>query len=151
MNLKQIKLFLLAFGLIGLSGIAVAEHEALQRYSITVEKPFDEVIEDIEFAIAEYNYRITGRNNIGSAIAKREEIDFPQATAIHFCNLEYARRFLEIAPDSLMQMPCLIGVREQGDKVIVEARLLPEDDPRLKDLNIEVNGILKAIVDFVLE
>ena len=121
------------------------------RYRVEVDKPFDTVLEDIEFAITEHNFRITGDNTVGEVIAKRHGEPFPRSTIIHFCNLEYARELLLIDVDYLLHMPCKIAVSQQGGRVIVETLLLPEDNPQAAALSAEINAILKAIVDYTLE
>lgn len=120
------------------------------RYRAEVNKPFDTVIEEIEFAITEHNFRITGSNRVGEVIGERHGIPFPHSLVIHFCNLEYAKRLLEIDADYLLHMPCKIAVYEKGEKVIVETMLLPEDH-RAGTVNDRINTILRAIVTYVLD
>ena len=43
--------------------------DLIVRY--TTEKPFSDVVDDLEFAIQERNFRITGHNKIGSVIRER--------------------------------------------------------------------------------
>ena len=114
------------------------------RYTVTTSKPFEEVLADLEFAIGEHNFRLTGRDSIGAAIAERDASAFPSATVVHFCNLEYARRLLELDPRYLLHMPCRIALYEQAGRVTIEARLLPESDPAA--VSARVNAILRAIV-----
>jgi uncharacterized protein (DUF302 family) len=115
------------------------------RYTAHSSKPFEEVLADLEFAIGEHNFRLTGRDTIGAAIAERNAVAFPSATVLHFCNLEYARQLLEVDPHYLLHMPCRIALYEGADGVTVEARLLPQGD-LAPALNTRINSILKAIV-----
>src|SRR3972149_11931629 len=64
----------------------------------TTDKSFQDVVDELEFAISERNFRITGANKIGSALRERGYKDFPDMQVIHFCSLEYAREALEIDP-----------------------------------------------------
>ncbi|UCC55160.1 MAG: DUF302 domain-containing protein [Gammaproteobacteria bacterium] len=121
------------------------------RYTANSSKSFDDVLADLEFAIGEHNFRLTGRDTIGEAIAAREDIDMPPATVLHFCNLAYARQFLEVAPQYLLHMPCRIALYEQGGNVTVEARLLPENEPAMRALSQKINRILKMIVSSAVE
>lgn len=116
-------------------------------------KSFADVVEELEFAITEHNFRITGRNTLGAAIRERGHDGFPEAEVIHFCNLEYARVFMELDVDFIAQMPCRMTVHEAGGQTVIHAVLLPEDhvDPRLNAEARRLNGILREIVDFVLE
>ncbi len=123
----------------------------LPRFTASTPKPFDEVVEDLKFAITEYNFRITGHHRIGKAIAEREQKPFRRASVFHFCNLEYARKILEVRPSYIVHMPCRITVYEEQQDVIVDANLLPLTDSRLNDINTKVNDILKAIVNDAVE
>ena len=121
------------------------------RHTAHSSKSFDDVLADLEFAIGEHNFRLTGRDTIGEAIARRDNIDLPPGTVLHFCNLEYARQLLEVAPQYLLHMPCRIAVYEQAGNVTVEARLLPENDPAVRALSQKINRILEAIVSSAVE
>jgi len=119
----------------------------------STDKPFEDVVDELEFAITEHNFRITGRNAIGKGIRKRGYPDFPNVEIIHFCSLEYARQVLEIDPGFVVQMPCRITVHEEGQKVVISAILLPEDhrDPRVNAFARKMNTRLREILDFALE
>jgi uncharacterized protein (DUF302 family) len=122
-------------------------------YQAETVKPYDEVIAELELAIAEHNYRITGHNHIGSVIRTRESIPFPDYDTLQFCNLTQAREMLEISPAAVAYMPCNVAVRSENGKVIVTTHLLPTDTENEK-LNVffrEINRQLKQIIDFAVE
>ena len=145
-------IIVLVFGLLLLTACGpLPDQDAATRFTAHSSKTFDDVLADLEFAIGEENFRITGRNTIGTAIAERHDIDLPAGTVLHLCNLEYARQFLELAPHYLLHMPCRIAVYEQDDQVTVEARLLPENDPTVQALSHEINRILETIVASAVE
>jgi uncharacterized protein (DUF302 family) len=131
-------------GLLGL-GVACAGE---QRYEQSSSKSYADAVEDLRFAVAEQNFRITSSNEIGSAIAARGFEDMPDSIVVHICNLNLARQLLERAPDRLLDMPCRLTIREDGDGVRIQARLVDETDERLVDLAPRINAILKDIVDF---
>lgn len=128
---------------------------ASPRYyeAATATKPYADVLAELELAITERNFRITGHNKIGSVIRERENIPFPDYDTVQFCNLTLAREMLEIAPEAVTYMPCNATVRSQGGKVFVTIHLLPTDaaDPRLNEFARRMNGTLKEIVDFAVE
>ncbi len=103
---------------------------ALIERGIT-DKSFDDVILELDFAITERNFRITGRNTIGKGLRERGYADFPDVEVIHFCNLEYAREV----------------------RTVVSLVLLPQDhpDPRVNEFAVRMNGLLREILAFVLE
>jgi uncharacterized protein (DUF302 family) len=127
---------------------------APQFYSAeTTTKSYSDVLTELEVAITERNFRITGHNKIGSVIRERENIAFPDYDTLQFCNLTQARVMLEMSPASVAWMPCNVAVHSEGDKVIVTTHLLPTDsrDPRLNEFMRKMNEELKAIVLFAVE
>lgn len=116
-------------------------------------KSFDDVILELDFAITERNFRITGRNTIGKGLRERGYEDFPEVEVIHFCNLEYAREVLLLDPGFVAQMPCRVTVHRERDQTVVSLVLLPEDhpDPRVNAFAHRMNGVLREILAFVLE
>jgi uncharacterized protein (DUF302 family) len=116
-------------------------------------KPFKDVIEELEFAISEQNFRITGRNAIGAEIRKRGYPNFPEVEIIHFCNLEHARYVLELDPRFVAHMPCRIAVYQEGNHTVIIAMLLPEDhkDQRVNKFARTINRIIREIVDIAVE
>jgi uncharacterized protein (DUF302 family) len=127
--------------------------ESQQWYQAETVKPYDDVLAELELAITENNFRITGHNHIGSVIRQRDNISFPDYDTIQFCNLSLARVMLEMSPAAVAYMPCNVAVRSEQGKVIIVTHLLPADGPNEK-LNAffrELNGKLKKIVDFAAE
>lgn len=131
------------------AGLVCAQGE--MRYSVTVDADYEDVVDDVRSAIADHNFRITGGNDIGGAIGKRHEISFPRSEVVHFCNLEYARKFVELAPAFVGHMPCKVVIYELAGRVVVETRMLPDANADVAELVAEVNDILRAIVDDVTQ
>jgi uncharacterized protein (DUF302 family) len=118
------------------------------RYAVISIKPFEDVLEDLRFAITEQNFRITSLNRIGRAISEREEIQFPPVAVVHFCNLGLAQEILELDSNYALLMPCRVSIHERDKRIIVQTYLLPEHDPRLADLSKRINFMLKNIVNY---
>lgn len=123
----------------------------VKHYRVASEKSFDGVVFDLEFAIGNENYNITSINRVGSVIAERHNINFPNYAIFSACNLEIAKQFLEIDPEYVTVMPCRIAVWEQYQKVHINVQLVPENDPRCAGLCAETNALLKRIVDFAAQ
>ena len=141
------RLGLASLALLFLAGLHCSSaSEVGPRYTVGSSKPFDDVVQDLWFAIGDNNFRVTDSNRVGSAIEKRGFEDFPDSIIVHFCSLEYARLILSRAPDKLLEMPCRVVVAERDDHVLVETRLLAEDT-RLGSLVGEINEILRAVVN----
>ncbi len=124
--------------------------ELIHYYEASTAKPYADVLAELEVAITEQNFRITGHNKIGSVIRERDTIDFPDYDTIQFCNLTLARQLLELSPAAVRHMPCNIAVRAEHGRVIVNARLLPIDtaEAPLNEFARQMNAKLKQIVDF---
>jgi len=122
-----------------------------QAYTVSTQKSFDDVIEDLKFAISEANFRLTSENKIGAAISKQTGEPYPKARIIHFCNLEYARIFLNSEPNYLINMPCRVAVQQSQDRVIIQTWLQKSACPQLDKPVAEINSILKKIVDYGAE
>ena len=122
-------------------------------YQAETTKPYGDVLAELELAITERNFRITGHNRIGSVIRERDNIAFPDYDTLQFCNLTHAREMLELSPAAVIYMPCNVAVRAERGKVIVTTHLLPTRtaDPRLNAFAAKMNEQLKQIVDFAVE
>ncbi|MEY4683568.1 MAG: hypothetical protein RLZ25_27 [Pseudomonadota bacterium] len=118
----------------------------------TEKKTYQDVMAELELAITERNFRITGHNKIGSVIREREGIAFPDYDTLQFCNLTEARVMLEMSPETVAWMPCNIALRIENGKVIVTTHLLPthNKDPRLNQFAETMNQKLREIVDFAV-
>jgi uncharacterized protein (DUF302 family) len=116
-------------------------------------KPFEDVVFELNHEIANENFRITGRNEIGSGIRARGYPDFPNAEVIHFCSLENAREVMEMEPGFIAFMPCRVTVHEESGKTVITMPLLPEDhaDPRVTAFARRVNEKLRRIFAFAVE
>ena len=124
--------------------------ENSRYYQVKAYKPYSDVLAELELAITERNFRITGHNKIGRVIREREQIDFPDYDSLQFCNLTLARQMLEIAPEALVYMHCIVSVRAEAGSVIVTTHLLPTDFPnsKLNEFARQMNEKLKQIEDF---
>lgn len=116
-------------------------------------KSFQNVIDDLEFAITERNFRITGRNTIGAGIRARGYADFPDVEILHFCSLELTREILSADPAFVLHMPCRIAVQVEGKRTVIRAALLPEQQAQatVRETVRKVNRMLKEIVAYAAE
>ena len=145
----------LAFAaLTGLAGCAAKLTPEPLYYQAETQKPYADVLAELELAITERNFRITGHNKIGSVIRERDGVaGFPDYDSLQFCNLGLARQMLEAAPASVVHMPCTVATRAQDGRVYISTRLLPTDsgNPKLDRFAHDMNQKLKEIVDFAAE
>ena len=127
--------------------------ERVDYYQVETSKPYDEVLAELEIAIGEHNFRITGHSRVGKVIRDRGAQGFPEYDTVQFCNLTLARTVLEITPHAIAYMPCNVVTYQFDDKTIIRTHLLPEhgDNPELNRFAQDMNRQLKQIVDFAAE
>ena len=126
------------------------ERDLVVRY--TVDKSFDDVVFELNFAITDHNFRITGRNSIGAGLRERGYEDFPEVEVIHFCSLELAREVLLLDPGFVAHMPCRVTVHVERGRTVVSLIKLPltSADPRVNDFARRMNTTLSEIVEFAV-
>jgi len=150
----QTQLFLLLASLLTLSACAQTPiGEFAPYYQAETEKPYADVLAELEIAISEHNFRITGHSRVGKVIRDRGTKDFPEYDTLQFCNLTHAKTLLLISPHAVRHMPCNIVTYQFQGKTIVRTHLMPTDtdDPELNRFSADMNIMLKAIVDFAVE
>lgn len=127
--------------------------EVIPFYQVETTKPYDEVLAELEVAIAEHNFRITGHSRVGKVIRERGAANFPEYDTIQFCNLTLAKTVLEITPHAIGYMPCNVVTYQFQGKTRIKTHLLPEDtdNPELNHFAKQMNPQLKQIVDFAAE
>ncbi len=125
----------------------------LQYYQVETSKPYADVLAELEIAIAEHNFRITGHSRVGKVIRERGAADYPEYDTLQFCNLTHAKTVLDISPHAIMYMPCNIVVYQFAGKNIVKTHMLPTDgdNAELNRFFQQMNNELKQIVDFAVE
>ncbi len=134
-------------------GLSHQHSERIDYYQVESLKPYDDVITELEIAIAEHNFRITGHSRVGKVIRERGAQGFPEYDTVQFCNLTLAKTLLEITPHAITYMPCNVVTYQLDGKTIIKTHLLPEDsdNPQLNQFAADMNLQLKQIVDFAAE
>ena len=71
-KLPQIFLIFIA---LGLSSCGTTQYvEVTQYYQARTTKPYEDVLAELQVAISEYNFRITGHSQVGKVIRERGKI-----------------------------------------------------------------------------
>lgn len=127
--------------------------EFIRYYQRETEKPYDDVLAELEIAISENNFRITNHSRVGKVIRDRGTKDFPNYDTLQFCNLTHAKTLLQMSPESVRFMPCNVVVYQYQGKTRVRTHLMPTDsaNPQLNQFFKPMNQMLKDIVDFAVE
>lgn len=127
--------------------------EFVPYYEVETHKPYDEVLAELEVAITENNFRITGHSRVGKVIRDRGTPNFPEYDTVQFCNLTEAKKILLMSPQAIRHMPCNVVTYQYQGKTIIRTHLLPTDtdNKALNEFSGKMNRILKNIVDFAAE
>lgn len=127
--------------------------EVVHYYQAETQKPYNDVLAELEIAIAEHNFRITGHSRVGKVIRDRGTANFPDYDTVQFCNLTHAKTLLLLSPHAVSYMPCNIVTYQFEGKTIVKTHLLPieTDNNELNQFSEKMNKTLKQIVDFAIE
>lgn len=135
------------------SQIQLTNSETIQYYQADTQKPYDDVLAELEIAIAEHNFRITGHSRVGKVIRDRGTIGFPNYDTVQFCNLTHAKTLLQLSPHAVSYMPCNVVIYAFDGKTIIKTHLLPTDtqNQQLNLFSKEMNSKLRQIVDFAAE
>ncbi len=123
-------------------------HENRGFYQVQSKKPYDDILAELEIAIAEHNFRITGHSRVGKVIRERGAKGFAEFDTIQFCNLTHARTLLEMSPHAVSYMPCNIVTYEFEGKTIIKTHLLPTNSSNSK-LNRFAEKMNKKLVEIV--
>ncbi len=127
--------------------------EIVPYYEVATGKPYDDVLAELEVAIAENNFRITGHSRVGKVIRDRGTLNFPEYDTVQFCNLTEAKTILLMSPQAIRHMPCNVVTYQYQGKTIIRSHLLPTDtdNKALNEFSVKMNQILKKIVDFAAD
>lgn len=139
--------------LLFIAGCATQTGEFIPYYQVETQKPYDDVLSELEVAISENNFRVTGHSRVGKVIRERGAKGFPDYDTIQFCNLTHARTILEISPEAIRHMPCNVVLYQHQGKTIVRTHLLPTDtdNHELNRFSAQMNQTLIKIIDFAVE
>jgi len=153
MLLKLLIPIILLFITACVSQIPTTNSKIIHYYQAETLKPYDDVLAELEIAIAEHNFRITGHSRVGKVIRDRGTLDFPNYDTVQFCNLTHAKTLLELSPHAVSYMPCNIVIYEIDGKTIIKTHLLPinTNNNRLNKFSMDMNNKLIQIVDFAAE
>ncbi len=127
--------------------------EFVPYYQVQTKKPYDDVLAELEVAIAENNFRITGHSRVGKVIRDRGTKNFPEYDTVQFCNLTEAKTILLMSPQAIRHMPCNVVTYQYQGKTVIRTHLLPTDtdNKAFNDFSVKMNQVLRKIVDFAAE
>jgi uncharacterized protein (DUF302 family) len=89
--------------------------------SITLARPYDEVLADVRQALADQGFGILTEIDVRDILRSKLGVDVPAQVILGACRPELAHRALDAAPSLAALVPCNVAVRAVDDLVLVEA------------------------------
>lgn len=117
--------------------------------SKTIDRPFDEVNEDVRTALAEQGFGIITEVDMQTTLRNKIGVEIDQQIILGACNPKYAHRSLQIEPSIGLLLPCNVVIRKTDAGTVVEM-INPEmmvqitDNPEMKQIANEVTEKLAA-------
>jgi len=80
---------------------------------------FDDVVESMKLRANQQNFKLVGHSPMWKDIqAVLGDTTAPRMEVFHYCDIAAGREVLKYAPESLIFLPCRIGIMEDADKNI---------------------------------
>lgn len=80
---------------------------------------FDDVVESMKLRANQLNFKLVGHSPMWKDIqAVLGDTEAPRMEVFHYCDIAAGREVLKYAPESLIFLPCRIGIMEDADKNI---------------------------------
>ncbi|HRH82312.1 MAG TPA: DUF302 domain-containing protein [Thiobacillaceae bacterium] len=80
---------------------------------------FDDVVESMKLRANQLNFKLVGHSPMWKDFqAVLGDMDAPRIEVFHYCDIAAGRAVLKYAPESLIYLPCRIGIMEDADKNI---------------------------------
>jgi uncharacterized protein (DUF302 family) len=120
-------------------------------YEVETDRPFDEVVADVERLTAEKSFRVLHIHDVQATVGAKG-FEREPLKIIEICNAKFAHEALGKSMHVLLFMPCKINVYTEGGKTKIMAMrpsaiadFMP--DAGLNELADGVNRIVTEIVD----
>jgi uncharacterized protein (DUF302 family) len=80
---------------------------------------FDDVVESMKLRANQLNFKLVGHSPMWKDFqAVLGDMNAPRVEVFHYCDIAAGREVLKYAPESLVFLPCRIGIMEDADKNI---------------------------------
>ena len=121
-------------------------------FSKTINTTFDQAIDRVTEELKKEGFGILTEIDVKATLKKKLDVDFPPYMILGACNPPFAHRAL-LAEDKIGAMlPCNVIVQEIDGRIEVSAvdpiaSMQAVENPKLADIAIEVQALLKKVID----
>jgi uncharacterized protein (DUF302 family) len=89
------------------------------KYQVKKGLSFDDVVESMKLRANQLNFKLVGHSPMWKDFqAVLGDMEAPRIEVFHYCDIAAGRAVLKYAPESLIYLPCRIGIMEDADKNI---------------------------------
>jgi uncharacterized protein (DUF302 family) len=89
------------------------------KYQVKKDLSFDDVVESMKLRANQLNFKLVGHSPMWKDFqAVLGDMEAPRIEVFHYCDIAAGRAVLKYAPESLIYLPCRIGIMEDADKNI---------------------------------
>jgi uncharacterized protein (DUF302 family) len=120
-------------------------------YTKLSDREFDDAVELVEKLTADKGFRVLHVHDVKATL---DEKGFKRGPfkIVEICNAKFAHSALSITENVGLFMPCKINIYTKSGKTVISAarpQMISEffSEPDLKDLAMEVDGVVRSIVD----
>lgn len=123
------------------------------HFSKTLERSFDQTIEDTTAALQEVGFGILCTIPVSEKLKGALDVDIPRYTILGACNPSFAYKALQAENKIGTMLPCNFVVQQKEDNKVEVSAVDPIasmsaiDNPDLGALATEVRGIIKGVIE----
>ena len=123
------------------------------HFSKTIDRSFDQVIEDVTTALQEIGFGILCTIPVSEKLKGALDVDIPRYTILGACNPSFAYKALQSENKIGVMLPCNFVIQQKEDgKVEVSAvdpiaSMAAIDNPDLGAIAGEVRELIKGVID----
>lgn len=122
--------------------------------SVTVNRPFDEVVDQVRQALGEQGFGVITEIDMKATLKKKIDVDIEPQIILGACNPPAAHHALQAEPSVGVLLPCNVVVRAAGDTTIVEAidtatMVELTGNPAMASVADDIGARLKSALDSI--
>ena len=129
----------------------------MTSYTMRIESqlPFADTVARVREALAEQGFGVLTEIDVRATMREKLDVDVPSQVILGACRPQLAHLAMDAAPSIAALLPCNVVVREDDDRVVVEAidpdaMSVLEDRPEIAEVAAEARARLRAALDRIV-